>query len=144
MTSAWTDVELAYFAGIIDGEGTITLAPLSRIRPHLFHCRLFVSNTDARLLAWIRARFGGTVIPIKTLGIRNRPLLRWTLSGKKNLVPLFTKLLPYLVIKREHADLALAYFTTLGPVGSHPISEDVRATRIEMKSQFLSLNKRGA
>ena len=56
-----TPTEAAYFAGIIDGEGTVTvvISDLGRSFPQL-RPRLMISSTDYELLEWL-VQFGGNV-----------------------------------------------------------------------------------
>jgi hypothetical protein len=55
----WTETELAYLAGIIDGEGCFTLH--REKNSHRFASQLQIGNTDLRLLEWVKTRFGGSV-----------------------------------------------------------------------------------
>ncbi len=85
MVPSWTEAELAYFAGILDGEGCLSLDNL-KVRVsgghRLYHnpC-LRVSNTDARLIAWIQARFPGRVSPVKIRPMMRKQQWLWHLYG---------------------------------------------------------------
>jgi hypothetical protein len=52
--------DLAYLAGVIDGEGTVTLTKNNKRDPFR-RISVSVSNTDLDLIEWLHAEFGGKV-----------------------------------------------------------------------------------
>ena len=85
-----SQTEAAYMAGLIDGEGTIT------IRCHLQHLRntymmraaVYVSNNDLKMIEWIKLRFGGSVVTQQPRNpLRNKTSYRWSVLGKQNVLP---------------------------------------------------------
>jgi hypothetical protein len=140
----WTVDELAYLAGLLDGEGCFCL---HNFGTHRFGCSLMVANTDPRMTEWIRQRFGGTVHP-EIKGSKWKPCYRWKASAK-DLDKIISAVLPFLVIKRDRAELILAYRRTLNPsIAGHRsgdiTSREVKAERFAIHSQLSALNKRGA
>ena len=106
------DIQFAYLAGIIDGEGTVTIhchrqynRPTSQLRP-----RLIVSNTDQRMLKEIQHRHGGTVIPNSR---KRRPgykdVFLWRVAGANDLLFLLERVRPFLIIKARVADIMIGY-----------------------------------
>jgi len=94
-----TETELAYIAGIIDGEGWIT----NKCRGRGFELVLFVGNTDAKLLNWLAdklqlkpERHGRIKSP------KHKPLFTLSLSTHHTF-KLLNLLIPYLIAKREQA-----------------------------------------
>ena len=107
--------DLAYLAGIIDGEGSISfLKDFSKTyREHTkrgFGWRggVNVSNTDIFLFKWIKEKFGKYGIFNSYLDERTglKRKHRWTLRANdtRKFLP---KVLPYLILKRERAELTL-------------------------------------
>jgi hypothetical protein len=107
--------DLAYLAGVIDGDGTIVIGKTrSRAKSGIFYprydLRVAVYNTDERLMLWIEERFGGHVYTVR----RNKPLpnrrvaYKWTL-GQRQAAILLKQVRPYLVIKAAQSDLALKF-----------------------------------
>ena len=103
-----SDTELAYFAGIIDGEGCIYVPKAdAKYRSP----QVVVSNTDLELLAWVQARFGGYLAKASGRAPMNRErtkdcyTVRW--GGAQMIAVLLKPLLPYLVIKRGKAEAAI-------------------------------------
>ena len=99
------DIEKAYLAGLVDGEGSIGLY-LKNHRTD-FSLRLAVYNTDDTLMAWLQIHIGGLVHKV---GRRHNPKHRqeycWYLSSTSACETL-KLILPYLVIKRAKAEIAI-------------------------------------
>lgn len=95
-----TEVELAWAAGFIDGEGCFLFQK---------NCpTLKVSNTHLPTLVWLRDRFAGFIYNKGGNDPAHwRPRFTWVLSGKKA-VPVIESIRPYLREKREQADLVCA------------------------------------
>lgn len=101
-----TPAQVAYLAGFIDGEGSIMLY---RRKVGSVTLRLSVTNTCKRALDFIaRAAGVGTV----TLGVPDsdvrRAVWHWHINGDAALTTL-VQIRRYLVIKREQADLGIAF-----------------------------------
>ena len=90
--------EAAYFAGILDGEGTITFRGDRSVR-------ITIGNTSWPLMEWL-CRYGGTIHAVKE--IPNRlPVWRWSISHRSDVIALLRVLEPYLLIKRDRAREAI-------------------------------------
>jgi hypothetical protein len=89
---------LAYMAGIIDGEGTVTVSGRGQ-------AQISVANTSNKLAGWMESKGFGLR---KTRNIKGRPYWNMVLGGYSIIEPL-KKLLPYLVIKRQQAELVIEY-----------------------------------
>ena len=146
MLHSWTETELAYFAGISDGEGSFVLH--RHKTGYRFSCQLQVGNTDVRLLEWVRARFGGSVNLERRHNTAHKPVYRWVCQAD-NLSEMMTALLPYLIAKRDQAELMLAYRRTLPPMirtkrSTNDVPEHVKAERSRIHGSLAMLNRRGA
>lgn len=146
MLQSWAEAELAYFAGILDGEGSFVLHR-NRIG-YRFSCQVQVGNTDIRIMEWIRVRFGGSVNQERRSNVKHKPIYRWV-SQADNLDSLLTAVQPYLVAKRDQAELLLAYRRTLPPMirtkrSTNDVPEHVKSERIRIHGSLAMLNRRGA
>lgn len=144
MGHRWTEVELAYFAGLIDGEGCFHLHPNKN---GSFCCTLAIGNTDWRMLEWVQQRFGGSVKLEKRNNAKHKPVWRWA-SHTENLTEITQAVRPYLVAKKDRADLFLAYRATLPPRintkrSTNDTSEHVKQLRRKIHVEMTQLNKRG-
>lgn len=98
-------LRLAYLAGLVDGEGSLTISKCGA-------ARLTVYNTNLELLGWARQHFGGSVHCYQRLSNPNwKPLGRWVL-GNVATAELLKKLVPYLIAKREQANLLIQFQVT--------------------------------
>jgi hypothetical protein len=107
--------QLAYTAGIIDGEGCIKVYKVdAKIchRPHnRYTLNVQVSMTDKKLIYWLKQKFGGYFYKHSFI-IKNHPSwklqYRWMLQNQ-HCWKFLIDILPYLKIKKIHAYRALSF-----------------------------------
>lgn len=98
-------VDLAWAAGFFDGEGYIGLFH-PRDKRHWW-LRITVTNSDPRALAKFQAMFGvGTIRCDPRQSPRHLDRYMWSATSK-NAGHVLALIRPYLVIKREQADVAM-------------------------------------
>jgi hypothetical protein len=110
-------VDWARLAAYIDGEGSITIASVRGARPdsrRVMYVNVAVANTDIRLLEWLRNTFGGTISKFrhKSEHVKWAQAYVWTV-GSRHASALLDRCLPYFIIKREQAEIALAFQRTI-------------------------------
>lgn len=114
------DTDLAWAAGLIDGEGCISLNAVrtrSKSGRLTYELRVVVNNTDIRLLNRLREVLGvGFICPMKRYSARHRPAWQWEVKSRKAETVIRAVLL-YLVGKREEAELGLLSRQYMQPVG---------------------------
>ena len=107
--------ELAYIAGIVDGEGYIGISADHRKRDPDRPCwrlRVSVTNTSEWLVQYLKFSVGGGVIVLKS-DKRLRPCYQWQIGYGK--AAEFLKLiLPYLQLKRPQAEIAIKFQASIG------------------------------
>lgn len=150
-------IEGAYCAGIIDGEGCISLTIHRQLtkygwKDQVCH-KVYVANTNKRLLEWLVEITGlGKVKKYSQSkstkwerfdSAKIKPLFVWAIwgNGIRQFLP---QILPYLVIKQEHAELMLESLKVTGGqgYGSH-LTEEQKQRRREIADRMKELNKRG-
>jgi hypothetical protein len=136
---AYTVAELAYAAGMLDGEGNLHFT----IWKDSYMPLITITNTDQRLMDWLIAHFGGRVHIRRRHDPRHKSALDWRLHGK-HAAAFARVVLPYLVLKREQAALLISYYDQ-GTFhwGSRPLPDDVRERRRLMHEAMKMLNHRG-
>jgi hypothetical protein len=109
-----TQTDLAYLAGLIDGEGHVSIHPKKAI---------VLCMTDIPLLDWCHAKFSGTMSGnwINEKNASARPRKMWHLSRIADLAYVLPLLDPYLVLKRAECD-------ALRRLALHSLSPDGFAT----------------
>jgi hypothetical protein len=92
------ETDLAYFAGIVDGEGHVCVK-----RKNL---AIILCMADVAILEWCSATFGGPVSgEWKSEGGTARPRKMWSLRAIHGLESVATAMLPYLVLKRREVEV---------------------------------------
>lgn len=133
-------VNRAYFAGIVDGEGSIgieLLSPCKGRKKDYYVCRLTVINTDEQLMKDLVLTFKGSYDQRKLIEGR-KPCFRWHVFGK-NLKNALQELYPFLRMKQQQARLVLKYIDTKGKTG-WLVSDETLAIRKELWLQCKELN----
>jgi hypothetical protein len=126
----------AYLAGIIDGEGTVYA---QRIRSG-FNIRVYVVSTDVRLIRWLEQNFGGLVYSRQSkLHPEWKTKWEWVVD-KAGTTKVLSLVLPYLIIKREQAELGLALRHDIEARKGRNID---KAYRTELCEKISFLNQRG-
>lgn len=142
-----SDVEkiakLSYFAGIIDGEGSIGLEHLSptkgRIKSY-YVARMVVVNTNENLMKLLLNFFGGAYSTRPLIQNRKKCFI-WRVLGK-NLDNALKLLTPHLFIKKPQALLLQEYRATVGKTGWN-VSDELLETRKQLWLKCKELNKLG-
>jgi hypothetical protein len=88
------EVIKSYIAGIIDGEGTITLSRSSKTSKFR-HPIISVSNTDMNILNLLKNSVGGSISKHKTYKKHHKQSWSWKISYNKALL-LLENIRPYL------------------------------------------------
>ena len=97
--------DLAYCAGLFDGEGCITLTKGGESN---YRLRLKISSTDYSVLTWLQEHFGGSINLSRKETDNNKELWDWYCKTEDQVVFLFG-ILPYTIIKRAQIIEALNY-----------------------------------
>ena len=100
-----TEIEAAWVAGLIEGEGCISFPNTGSKGYKYYTVRVTVTNTDPRLLIRLRNLVGGSIYPHSAK--RKKSAWQWWIGGK-NVLPFLAQIQPYLIGKREQADVAIA------------------------------------
>lgn len=130
-------------AGVFDGEGNIHIHLHTNKSGKVSHSiRIGIGSTDILWLRNLREEWGS----VGSIGVMKRsrpshhkPAENWSVSGKEA-QHILREILPYLRIKKERAELALA-FEVVGRGGRKPADETKRSA---IHAQMRLLNRRGA
>ena len=102
------DIYHAYAAGIFDGEGCIHAGvsrsnPTGRPRPFV---KAVMAMSDPRPLRLMQTLFGGSIRTGAAKGMSKKTFWFWEL-GTKATSQFLADVLPYLIVKKDQAQLAL-------------------------------------
>ena len=139
MRSSWSEADLAYLAGIIDGEGCVVVGFRNKDSlGHSVYNKLSVGNTDEGLIRWMHETFGGNICRRPKRG-RSQAHWVWTVSLPGH-VPLAEAVLPYLKIKGPQLKLALDLVPLVRP-GVKNMPQEILDRRIELISEIRALKR---
>ncbi len=126
-----SETQRAYLAGIIDGEGCIRMfrrAPQGT-RNAAYTMYVSIANTSPLLRQWLETHLPVHVYWRPLNGSRNprhKDGYSWILAGNRQVMVFLREICPYLVIKREQADLLAKGYLHL--------SEDDRCALVQKMS----------
>jgi len=138
MTRALLDPAVAgYIAGLIDGEGTITLTRVHRNENR--RLVVSISNNERALLQFVRNVVGaGHITNKRTYNPRHAPSFTYQIYSRQALA-LLRQTAPLLrSYKAARARLAVAEYVRLTPRNGK-YAPNVRASRSEFEAKFLAI-----
>lgn len=114
--SSWPETQKAYLAGIIDGEGTITVTKNKRVSKKngktYFYYRpvITIANTDYKLLSFLKSLNLGSTNYDRRQGKEHwKQAFQWCLASIKPIYSLLKEIHPYLIIKKDKAEYLMAW-----------------------------------
>ena len=138
-----TDLELAYFAGFFDGEGSMSInnriggSPRGVSPNHSL--QVSIGNTDPAVLRTIHSYFGGSLTLRKTAKPNHRNVTQWIIPTVGAL-GFLVAIRPYLVMKAEAADVAIEYQKTKSMRGPRRVTEEDIKWREEQRLKIQQIN----
>jgi hypothetical protein len=103
--------ELAYIAGIFDGEGHVSIDRTEGAKSThapVHYLQVGVTNTDRDLIEWLLCTYGGHVGRTGLRDGHRRDAYRWRLTGPPG-AKFLRELQPFLRIKRRQAEIAIEF-----------------------------------
>ena len=136
---------LAYLAGLFDGEGSIFILRKMRNERYFYWMEISVTNTDKDLIDWIQSVVGGRKsLQPETYSAHGKPIFRWRASALQA-SSFLQMIMPWLRIKRDRAEIAIAFQEALSAKGKHAVPDNEHlATLQRYRDSLMVLNKRGA
>lgn len=113
----YTIAQIAYLAGIIDGEGSIYIGNFSSnpvTGNRYYQTNMQVTNTDKPLINWLYQTFGGLIsarTPRQLAKNSTKPAWVWTASGDR-ITHLCEIIFPYLICKKRQCEIMLKMRST--------------------------------
>lgn len=99
------ETDRAYLAATIDSEAYVGAQLIKRRKIPVHYAKVEVSQAgDFSVLHWLEEKFGGNLSGVRRETERHRGSRRWTVVGS-NALRVLEAADPYLVLKREQADL---------------------------------------
>ena len=155
-----SETDKAYIAGLFDGKGHVGLYGRNRkstensrrgAQGSSYNLRVQVTSTDRVIVDWLVNKFKGLSYSSTWDNRKNddpgRDVNTWKdthqfLLTSRNAEEFLKCILPYLIIKKERAELGIEFMTLMGYSGMD-LPKELIAKRFEIINKMKSLNKRG-
>lgn len=132
-------VELAYIAGLLDGEGCVTIVASHRKRHHPnwspeYALHVAISNQFMPALEYLKTTTG--------LGSIHRGKgnnFTWNISSQRA-AEVLKSLRPFLIIKAKQADIAIKFQSLLSVWSHQALTENQIQERAYLKREIISLH----
>lgn len=142
-----TIAQIAYLAGLIDGEGCIYIGHTKQGKygnGYQWHSMLKITSCDEALIIWLENIFGGSKDSRYRWTSKNkftRPVYNWQATGPMldYLLPLVE---PFLIIKAKQCDVMKRYRQTSKNIGSKRLPLEINEKRLLLLSELRNLNSR--
>jgi hypothetical protein len=136
-----SETDYMRLAMAIDCEGMIDIHTHRQFRPHLnrvhvaHYVRIVITNTDPRLVLLCKRVFSGTSGLGRKAGKKWRASFKWYCSSLKA-INLIKGCMPYFILKREQAEIALAFQATVKRIGRGGHSKKTMQTRLQLQKEM--------
>ena len=113
-----SEIDKARMAAFIDGEGSLFIGATKRLRGRMkspqYRLQLIIANTNIVLMDWLKTTFDGSVYFVKyekCTHLGKKQVMRWQVN-ERMAATLLEVLLPYFIVKKAQAQIALAFMET--------------------------------
>jgi len=143
-----SQLETAYLAGIVDGEGCVSIMkakPRNRSQNPCHILRITIANTNKDLIDWLVIKMGGCSRKSSRANYPShwKDSWQWHIEGFKAL-ELLCLVEPYLIIKKAQANIGIEFQTKKTPgMGRRGISQKEVLFRDSFRNRLTILNKKG-
>src|SRR5215469_13265102 len=140
-------IDIAYAAGLFDGEGSITIGrrKTKGARKPTYFVEILMGNTSLSVLEWMKQKFGGRIT--HNGGNRHnenhRQAWRW-MASTRQAGRVLRLLLPFLKIKEKQAKLAISFQERVSKYNArngNPLTEDELTWREQQKQLLSKMNR---
>jgi hypothetical protein len=133
----------AYFAGIIDGEGTISMYYYKKLDRYFLTFEVY--NNCPKIIHWLETNIGGysraVTSPSRESKIHWKTTYCWRLHNNDSLHVL-QSVLPFLVSKKEQCEIAIEFKRSY-LIRECPVSAESKEFRKSLYKRMQPLNQRG-
>ena len=126
------DTDIAYLAGLIDGEGTVSLQLRKK---HLVALRVVVYNTNEDVIDWCQAAFDGTKHKVGRVREGHKQEWQW-FTHSDYAAEILEMVMPYLIIKRAKAEVALRAWRNRSPTPRSQRRQTMPPEILELRERY--------
>lgn len=140
----WDKIDMAYAAGIMDGDGSFSIIKLKSDSSPLYYPFLQFVNRRKEIIDFLKMKFGGNIIIGKPHickdGSLGNVIYRWRLRSGRNVKPAIEALLPYLKIKKDRAQFLLEFINKFPFIRGKTLSNETLYDKERDYLKMISLN----
>lgn len=106
-----THDECVYLAGLFDGEGTFMINAHAFKGQHKYSAKVRLALSHKPAVEWVAKAIGVNVAPhgLGRNNTKSRPMFRVAVENVEGIISLINQILPFLIVKREPAEVLLAF-----------------------------------
>ena len=133
-----SNTELAYLAGLFDGEGCVSILKVSKqagFKSFRYRLRIQITNTNKHLMNWLNERFNfhiATHVPLK----KNWKMCWVALKHDRKARNMLVEMLPYLKVKKDEALLAIEFQKHKDQIGTSNGASGLTQEQIEYRERL--------
>jgi len=139
---------LCYFAGIMDGEGSISIRQSkSQAKNHQYQYRAYlqIGMTSKEVIDWVVENVGGGYSKGKNDSVKEKASYNWRMNPVDG-ANILQQILPYLILKRLQALVFIEYAKTVslrGSYGKKGLPKEINDERERLYKIMHRLNLKG-
>lgn len=133
--------DIGWVAGIFDGEGCVHVSKATTPYGVQYQLKLSVSNTDPGMICRLVRLLGGNFRPEKQKGNR-KEVYKWYIQGR-GAIRVIKLMLPYLVTRKEQAEVALEFERTYQRDSWGKVPEEYVEARSEIRHRLMEMKRQG-
>lgn len=143
-----SNVDLAYIAGIVDGEGHIGINSLKKAGCRTtYYPVVAIGMTYRPVIEWLQSKLQSRSVRLTNpKQVREKPHWKVTnvirFHGKRAQV-LCKQLSPFLIVKKAQAEIVCAFPQDHQRGSGYPLDDAIQQHRVELSQQIRVLNRRG-
>ena len=133
-------VEKAYLAGLIDGEGTITLTVCNK--GQLPQPQLSISNNNLNVLEWVKQKVScGCIVKKNPKKPNHRISYTWQVNRAGRVLSILNEIRDFLIIKKPQSDLILGKYKKVTPRNGK-YTKEMFEKKMMLVAEIRQLNQR--
>lgn len=130
--------EKAYLAGLIDGEGSISLVVHGK--GQLPQPQLNISNTNLKVLKWVKKKVCcGSIMKKNPRKPNHSVSFTWQISRAGRVMQVLSEIDNFLIIKKPHAKLILNEYKKVTPRNGR-YSKEIMRKKMQLVAKIRKLN----
>lgn len=134
--------DVAYGAGLLDGEGYIGIQPYSAKGYGNYSPRVAIANTSLEIMEWLVQNFGGGYSIWDDRKHQRKRTYKWSIGSNISIKEFLEALQPFVKVKREQLEIMLLFVGFGVGIGNHDNSL-LLAAREDLYWDMKLLNNNG-